>query len=132
MEHSGNIPIFNIPGTIFREQYSGNNICEYYSQFLRALFLNIPGIYHGNVPRIYICPTGSLNTQSYTGRSSTTKLKVLLNILKLSSISLVFKNQKLVKLISKNSVNNTYKYKYTTIYVHKSCLSLNLSNTTIS
>ena len=53
MEHSGNIPIFNIPGTIFREQYSGNNICEYYPQFLWALFLNIPGIYHGNVPRIF-------------------------------------------------------------------------------
>ena len=44
MEHSGNIPIFNIPGTLF---------WEYSPEFHRELFPNIPGIYHGNVPRIF-------------------------------------------------------------------------------
>ena len=44
MEHSGNIPIFNIPGTLF---------WEYSTEFHRELFPNIPGIYHGNVPRIF-------------------------------------------------------------------------------
>ena len=43
MEHSGNILIFNIPGTLF---------WEYSSEFHRELFPNILGIYHGNVPRI--------------------------------------------------------------------------------
>ena len=40
MEHSGNIPIFNIPVTLF---------WEYSPEFHRERFLNIPGIYHGNV-----------------------------------------------------------------------------------
>ena len=44
MEHSGNIPIFNIPGTLF---------WEYSPEFHRELFPNIPGIYQGNVPRIF-------------------------------------------------------------------------------
>ena len=44
MEHSGNIPIFNIPGTLF---------WEYSLEFYRELFSNIPGIYHGNVLRIF-------------------------------------------------------------------------------
>ena len=42
MEHSGNIPIFNIPRTLF---------WEYSPEFHRELFPNTPGIYHGNVPR---------------------------------------------------------------------------------
>ena len=42
MEHSGNIPTINIPGTFPR---------EYSPEFRR--FLNIPRIYHGNVPRIF-------------------------------------------------------------------------------
>ena len=44
MEHSGNISIFNIPGTFPR---------EYSPEFHRELFPNIPRIYHGNVPRIF-------------------------------------------------------------------------------
>ena len=44
MEHSGNIPIFNIPGTLF-----GNIPLKFH----RELFLNIPGIYHGIIPRIF-------------------------------------------------------------------------------
>ena len=42
MEHSGNIPTINIPGT-FPKEYS--------PEFRR--FLNIPGIYHGNFPRMF-------------------------------------------------------------------------------
>ena len=44
MEHSGNIPIFNIPGTLF---------WEYSPEFQRELFPNIPGKYFGNVPRTF-------------------------------------------------------------------------------
>ena len=44
MEHSGNISIFNIPGTSF---------WEYSPEFHRQPFPNIPGIYDGNVPRIF-------------------------------------------------------------------------------
>ena len=44
MEHSGNITIFNIPGTLF---------WEYSPEFHRELFPNIPRICHGNVPRIF-------------------------------------------------------------------------------
>ena len=44
MEHSGNIPTFNIPGTFLR---------EYSPEFHSERFRNIPGIYHGNVPRIF-------------------------------------------------------------------------------
>ena len=59
MEHSGNIRIFNIPGTFPREysyiQYSRNIpfLKEYCPEFCREPFPNIPGIYHGNVPRIF-------------------------------------------------------------------------------
>ena len=42
MEHSENIPIFNIPGTLF---------WEYSPPFHRELFPNITGIYHGNITR---------------------------------------------------------------------------------
>ena len=53
MEHSGNIPIFNVPGTLF---------WEYSPEFHREPFPNIPGIYHGNIstniPQTYICPVG--------------------------------------------------------------------------
>ena len=45
MEHSGKIPIFNILGTLF---------WEFSPEFHRELFPNIPGIYHGNVPRIVL------------------------------------------------------------------------------
>ena len=44
MEHSGNIPIFNFPGTLF---------WEYSPEFHRELFPNISGIYHRNVPQIF-------------------------------------------------------------------------------
>ena len=44
MESSRNIPKFNIPGTLF---------WEYSPEFHRELFPNIPGIYHGYVPRIF-------------------------------------------------------------------------------
>ena len=44
MEHSGNIPIFNIPGTLF---------WEYSPEFHWELFPNIQGIYHGNITRIF-------------------------------------------------------------------------------
>ena len=44
MEHSGNIPIFNILGIFF---------WEYSPEFHIELFPNIPGIYHGNVPQIF-------------------------------------------------------------------------------
>ena len=44
MEYSGNIPIFNIPGTLF---------WEYSPEFHKELFPNIPTIYHGIVPRIF-------------------------------------------------------------------------------
>ena len=44
MEHLGKVPIFNIPGTLF---------WEYFPEFHRELFLNIPEIYHGIVPRIF-------------------------------------------------------------------------------
>ena len=44
MEHSGNISIFNIPGAL---------LWGYPPEFQGELFLNIPGIYHGNVPRIF-------------------------------------------------------------------------------
>ena len=43
MEYSGNISIFNIPGTFPR---------EYSPEFYRELFPNILEIYRGNVPRI--------------------------------------------------------------------------------
>ena len=41
----GNIRIFNIPGTFLR---------EYSLDFHRGRFQNIPGIYHGSVPRIFL------------------------------------------------------------------------------
>ena len=44
MEQSGNIPIFNIPGTLFR------NIPE---NFIWNIFRNIVEIFHGNVPQIF-------------------------------------------------------------------------------
>ena len=44
MEHSGNIPIFHVPGTLF---------WEYSSEFHRELSPNIWAIYLGNVPRIF-------------------------------------------------------------------------------
>ena len=44
MEHSGNIPIFSICGTLF---------WEYSPEFHREFFPNIPGIYHGNVLQIF-------------------------------------------------------------------------------
>ena len=44
MKYSGNISIFNIPGTLPR---------EYSPEFHRELFPDIPGIYHGYVPRIF-------------------------------------------------------------------------------
>ena len=44
MEHSVNIPIFNVPGILF---------CEYSLEFHREPSWNIPGIYHGNVLRIF-------------------------------------------------------------------------------
>ena len=44
MEETENIPIFNIPGSLF---------WEYSPEFYRELFPNIPGIYHGIVPRIF-------------------------------------------------------------------------------
>ena len=44
MEQSGNIPIFNIPRTLFR------NIPQ---NFIGNFLLNILGISHGNVPRIF-------------------------------------------------------------------------------
>ena len=49
-----NIRIFNIPGISLR---------EYSPEFQRERFPNIPGIYHGNVPRIFqehtFCLVGS-------------------------------------------------------------------------
>ena len=44
MEHAGNIPIVNVPGTLF---------WEYSPEFHKELFPNIPGIYNGNVQRIF-------------------------------------------------------------------------------
>ena len=44
MEQSGTIPVFSIPGTLFR---------EYSLEFHTELFPNILGISHGNVPRIF-------------------------------------------------------------------------------
>ena len=44
MEHSGNIPISSIPRTL---------LWEYSPKFYSEFFQNIPGIYHGNVPRIF-------------------------------------------------------------------------------
>ena len=44
MEHSGNIPIFHVPGTLF---------LVYSPELHRELSPNIPEIYHGNVPRIF-------------------------------------------------------------------------------
>ena len=44
MEHSGNIPIFNIPGTLF------GNISR---NFKGNFFSDILGIYHGNIPLIF-------------------------------------------------------------------------------
>ena len=44
MEHSGNIPIFNILGTLFG---------GFFLEFHRGLFPNIPVICHGNVPQIF-------------------------------------------------------------------------------
>ena len=44
MEHSVNIPIFNIHGTLF---------WEYSLEFHREPLANIQRIYHGNVPRIF-------------------------------------------------------------------------------
>ena len=42
MEHSGNIPIFNIPGTLYFGNIPRNFIGNWE-----------PGIYHENVPRIF-------------------------------------------------------------------------------
>ena len=44
MKHSGNVPLFNVPGTLF---------WEYSPEFHREPFPNIPGMYHGNIRRIF-------------------------------------------------------------------------------
>ena len=44
MEHSRNIPMFNVLGKLF---------WEYFPDFHMELSPNTPGIYHGNVPRIF-------------------------------------------------------------------------------
>ena len=67
MEHSGNIPTFSIPRTFPREysyiQYSWNMPQGIFPGISRERFPNIPGIYHGNVPRIFqehiFCLVGS-------------------------------------------------------------------------
>ena len=75
-EHSpGNIRIFNIPGICLR---------EYSPEFHRECFPNIPGIHHGNVPRIFqeniFCLVGS-DIENFDPNSIKVDEKSYINIL---------------------------------------------------
>ena len=53
MEHSGNIPIFNIPGTLFGNiprNFLGN-IFQIFREYIMGMFHE----YSTNIPRTYIC-----------------------------------------------------------------------------
>ena len=73
MEQSGSVPVFNIPGTLFREcsyiQYSRNIISENSPEFHWEFSSNVLE-YTGNIsrersrniPQAYVCPVGIFAT----------------------------------------------------------------------
>ena len=52
MEHSGNIPIINIPGILF-----GNIPQDFRGNFFQIFREYIMGMFY-DIPRTYICPVG--------------------------------------------------------------------------